>query len=379
MGIPLAALGVRTPQFKSPLDQYGKAVQLKSLLQGQQAGQLQLEQQQQAQKDQQLFRRAYMEAQGDPKKTLELAVRAGVGPRLISQYRDSIVKSRKALEDLDEAGLDNAAKRNDAVGSAFQAVLGLKEEERPQGYAQVRGQLIQGGVIRAQEAPEQYPGDEFMQIGSQSSVSAKDQIAAERQRRVDKETKRHHEAIEGKPTTKERDFQTFYKAYRESKRLPRNAKIEMQARQEFAKLRRTDRTEKPPSASGKALAERTKQRAMRSAEKEYEKKIATLEKDWQKDPYQEGNWFNYKTAESISNADYLALRKDAEDELNAAKEQADESYLAQLDALGFTPGQPVDYSEQVAGSEFKEGDILINAKTGEKVVGRGGKWVPVPK
>ncbi|KKN66885.1 hypothetical protein LCGC14_0466600 [marine sediment metagenome] len=232
MGIPLAALGVRTPQFKSPLDQMTKAVHLKSLLQGQQAGQLKLEQQQQAQKDQQIFRKAYMEAQGDPRKTIELVTRAGVSPQLISQYRDSITKSRKALEDLDGAALDNAAKRNDAIGGAFQAVLGVSEQQRTQAYAQVRGQLIQSGVIRAQEAPEQYPGDEFMRVGALSSTSAKDQIAAERQRRVDKETRRHQREME-KPAS-EREFQAVYPAWLEAKGLKKNGKVEIQARKEIA-------------------------------------------------------------------------------------------------------------------------------------------------
>ena len=224
-----------------------------------------------------------------------------------------------------------------------------------------------------------------MQVGSLSSVSSKDQIAAERQRRVDKETKRYHEAIEGKLTTKEQDRQVFLKTYRDSKGLPKNAKTEMQAMTSpewKAWQARTDRTERPPSASGKALAERTKQRTMRDAEKTYEKKMAAIEKDWERledNKTKKVSWYNFKANRTITNDEMLELRQDAEDELISAKEQADESYLAQLDALGFTPGQPVDYSEQVAGSEFKEGDILINPKTGEKVVGRGGKWVPVPK
>ena len=137
------------------------------------------------------------------------------------------------------------------------------------------------------------------------------------------------------------------------------------------------RAGKPASQAGKALAERTKQRAMREAEKTYEKKITAIEKDWQR----EGDaWFNFKTGEQISNDEYLALRQEAEDELIAAKEQADESYLAQLDALGFEPGQPVDYRTQVpGGAQAGEGRIAVNPQTGEKVVQRGGKWVPVPK
>ena len=188
--VPLAALRLRHPKFEGPLDQYRKVVQLRSLLQGQrlnqqyqQLNQLKLQQAQQAQQDQAKFRQCYMEAEGNPEKTIQLCSRAGVSSQLISQYRDSVTQSKKALEDLDKAGLDNASQRIDILGSAFQSVLSQPENQRAQAYAQSCAQLIQAGVVTPEQCPEQYPGEEFLRMGALGSMSSKDQIANERLRR----------------------------------------------------------------------------------------------------------------------------------------------------------------------------------------------------
>lgn len=158
--------------------------------------------------------------------------------------------------------------------------------------------------------------------------------------------------------------------------------------------------EKPPSASGKALAQRTKTRAMAVAEKDYLKKIALLEKDWADEVNEETGerkWFHTSIArsgEEISNDELLLLRQQVEDELILAKEQADESYLAEIEGLGFTAGEPFDYRGQAEGGSptvarpaspvaqgeqqpYKEGDTVINEQTGERLVLRGGQWVPI--
>ena len=109
---------------------------------------------------------------------------------------------------------------------------------------------------------------------------------------------------------------------------------------------------------------------MQSAEGEYRKRIATLEGDWQREG---DSWYKFKTGETISNQDYLALRRDAKDELVASKERADESNLTQLEALGFEAGEPVNYRNEGP----QEGDTAFNQATGRRVVLRGGQWVPV--
>ncbi len=147
-----------------------------------------------------------------------------------------------------------------------------------------------------------------------------------------------------------------------------------------------EKKEKPPSASGKALAERTKQRAMQAAEKEYRKEIVAIEKDWRSQVDEktgQRNWYNFKDELTISNDEMLALRQMAEDELISSKEQADESYLAQLGALGFEAGAPVNYrnpareagAPQQVPRVYKEGDTAINKQTGERLIFRGGQWV----
>ncbi len=397
MGIPLAALAVRSPRIEGPLDQYTKAVYLKSLLQGQELRQGRIQEmqrtqkaQQRAQEDQQKLQQAYTEAQGDLEKTIPIAIRMGVSRQTIEKIKQSIVQSKKALADLSKVDLDNASQKIDILASAFQSILSLPENQRTQGYAQARGQLIQGGVITAEQAPEQYPGAQFLQMGALSSTSSKDQIAAERQRRVDKETKAYREAQLKKPTARQAEFADFYKAYRESKGLPKNAKVEMQARNAFANLRRAPSTDKPPDPKVKIRAQESKDRAMTNAVKAYSKKIDAIEKDWQ--PQETGigtnnykkEWYNFKANRTISDEEMLELRQEAEDELIAAQEQADLSYLEKLAAAGFEPGQPVDYRAQAEARRAKrvaapQEPRAVNPQTGEEVVFRGGKWVPVPK
>lgn len=164
-------------------------------------------------------------------------------------------------------------------------------------------------------------------------------------------------------------------------------------------LARARLTEKPPNPRDKVVAQRTKDRAMARAVENYSKKIDALENTWVSEvaPAKEGGertWFNIKTGARISNEEYLAKRREVEDELISAQEQADLSFLAQIEAAGFEPGLPVDFraqararrgqpvttpEEATAAQTLKEGDILVNHETGERIVLRGGKWVPVPR
>ena len=265
------------------------------------------------------------------------------------------IKTEAAVEEraARKSQLENALKIYDIIGREAGPLKILEEQDADLetmqvAYSDSLGRLADAG-IDVSKLPQEYKfgmADQALQ----EAVSVKDQIA-----------------------------QALRAAELEERTAARKAPKLLSPEEEAQKIRiaAARQAGKPPSQAGKALAERTKQRAMREAEKTYQKKMAAIEKDWQR----EGDiWFNFKTGEQISNEDYLALRKGIEDELISAKEQADESYLAQLDALGFEPGQPVDYRTQAEKpTAAPQEQTAVNPQTGERVVYRGGKWVPVPK
>ena len=72
--VPSAAAQVPHTQIEDPLQQYGKALSLQSMGQQQQLGALQVQQAQQDQQDQAKFRQAFQAANGDPDKTVQLAL-----------------------------------------------------------------------------------------------------------------------------------------------------------------------------------------------------------------------------------------------------------------------------------------------------------------
>lgn len=166
-------------------------------------------------------------------------------------------------------------------------------------------------------------------------------------------------------------------------------------KQELARARLTV---KPPDPKVQIRAQEIKDRAMTRAAENYLKRIDALEKTWIQDttPPEEGGrgeWINRNTGVRINNQEYLAKRREAEDQLISSQEQADLSFLEKLETAGFEPGLPVDFRAQArarrgqspttpeaaAAQTFEEGDIFVNHETGERIVLRGGKWVPAPR
>lgn len=203
--VPLAANRLRIPRFEGPLDQYRKMVQLKSLMQGQQLNQARLgywnEQKaglERKRRDQEILQRAYLMAEGDEEKTIREAIKQGASPEIISAYRKSMLEDQKTIQGLEEKDLELSIKRaenlSNAIGSFNQNV---PAEARQGAYPAFAKSLIQGGLVPAEQVPQQYPGDE--QANLISMMMTKDL------------ERRKHELAKRKERGQERaDFEDWY-------------------------------------------------------------------------------------------------------------------------------------------------------------------------
>lgn len=349
--VPLAASRLRLPRFQGPLDQYRKLVSLRSLMQGEQMNALQIEK---AQREKQTAARAQQQqqaaadldrqvdelianAEGDARSVLPQIRK--LSPEHWKQYKnwfaDFDSKDAKAQIEAIKLGM----KKTDRMAELAQGVTDQASRNSAIQQGPREGLLDKATAQRWLSMP--YDPAKIKAIQNQALTTA--QFYTHEENRVNAaETERHNRAMEGKPPASEAAFQAFYKPWLESKGLERRADYELKARKEFrAHYQPRGTTPKPPSASGKALAERTKQRAMQRAEDAYRKKIAKL-KEWQPDSMSDPGLFYNQRGESMNLSEYMALKKLAEDERAADQELAEESYADQLEALGFDPGEASD-------------------------------------
>ena len=157
------------------------------------------------------------------------------------------------------------------------------------------------------------------------AVSVKDQIDQALKAEAIEERKRV------KPTTKQRDFASFYKMYREANDLPDNPNVKLEAWNTWKKGGPTD-----PGGRGKALALRTMQKAEQRATHTYRIAKAKLEEEWTREGDQ---YFNRESGEPITNGDFQRLLLELKQNLDADVEDAREAYSAQVEALGYEPSE----------------------------------------
>jgi hypothetical protein len=235
MGIPLPALGIRSPQFEGPLDQYRKVVQLRSLLQGQQVNQARLQQFEQQQKDRQLAQQEqqrtqslFRETGGDWEEFFKKAPGRGISMASLLKMKESY---RKDQQEYRAQSVEERAARKERTalyGNEAAAVLALPGDQRKAAFMQRLQGMVGRGSLKPQQAQQfaqlaQLPDEEFnrqLEMIQLSAVGATKLF----------ETEEKREAEKAKRTTKQKEFQSFLKNYRETKNLPRNAKTEMQAR-----------------------------------------------------------------------------------------------------------------------------------------------------
>jgi hypothetical protein len=235
---PLPALNVNPPEQNSPFESMGRVASLQGMLQRNKMGKMELDEATAAKQEQESLQKLYMETQGDMDKLLELAPTRGVRPQTVFKLKAAHIEQKEKVAKMDETTFGNAAKKSGIIGSATGAILSLPPEQRPQALMQALQGLVQQGVIQPQEA-QQYAElakappevmEQQLRMFQTAAVSATSQFDAEAKRREGVATA---QAKREELTAGQKEFADFYAAYRESEGKPKNAKVEMEARQAF--------------------------------------------------------------------------------------------------------------------------------------------------
>ena len=173
---PSIPLQIRPVQAPDMLASAGRVMGLRNAMQQQQInaqqqeiGALQLQQAKLDAEDQQKARAAYMASGGDLQVFQQNLMKSGVSPKMVTQINQQMLTTRKTLADIGVKELEIKKSVTEALGSAAQATLQLPADARPMGWTQVRANLIQQGRIRPEDAPEQYPGDDAMQLNANAA------------------------------------------------------------------------------------------------------------------------------------------------------------------------------------------------------------------
>ncbi len=176
--IPLVALNAKTPQQPDLLEKYGQLAQLRNmqqqsqlqqqeaplrlqqLQQGVQSGGLQLQQQQQAQKDQQALTVAWAEFDGkDPHALPKLIIKNGgsgtaaqSAQKMIQEQQQQAATTFKAQADAGKAIVETAKQKNDMIVGALTSLHSVPDAQLPQAATQTITDLAQKGLLDPQSA-----------------------------------------------------------------------------------------------------------------------------------------------------------------------------------------------------------------------------------
>ncbi|KKM10231.1 hypothetical protein LCGC14_1722050 [marine sediment metagenome] len=245
------------------------------------------------------------------------------------------IERQAAGEERAEAGEERAARKSQLenakstyglIGQLAGPLNALEEqgadiETMQVAYADSLGKLADAGIDTS-KLPQEYKSG-MAQQAMMEAVSVSKQI--DQALRADELEERKRV----KPTTKQRDFASFYKMYREANNLPDNPNVKMAAWNAWKKGGPTD-----PGGRGKALALRTMQKAEQRATHTYRIAKAKLEEEWTREGDQ---YFNRESGEPITNGDFQRLLLELKQNLDADVEDAREAYSAQVEALGYEP------------------------------------------
>lgn len=182
--IPLPALDVRPPQQPDLMGQLAKVGQIKGQQQEQQlrAQQMQsndlgLQQQQLSLDSQKALQKAYLEANGDPGKTIELGAKYGAKPQELMAFQNAAIEQKKNALALVQSQGAKAKNDADLMQGAYEQLEKAKPEDRPTLYPQLM-QGLQRQMVDISQAPAQYPGDaalKYLGIGIKSHSQAVDE------------------------------------------------------------------------------------------------------------------------------------------------------------------------------------------------------------
>jgi hypothetical protein len=167
---PNIILATQPVQVAGPLDQYQRLMALKGIQQRNalndiqlQNAQLQNKEAQQAYNDSQILRQSYMQANGDPDKTLDAAMKAGASPQALLRFKTTIVDAKTKLAALDKDQLANQQSRNNMLAGILAPVAAESDPAKQQAlWQQAEQAAINQGLMKPGEAPA-YPGPEGVQ------------------------------------------------------------------------------------------------------------------------------------------------------------------------------------------------------------------------
>ena len=326
MGNPLVALQVRNPVIKSP---FGRMASLQSLRQGNQLNQQaidaesqRVEAQKSSQQQQELVDALYTKHSGDMEKVIPAFIQAGGSSQLAESMKAAEAKKREAHAKLTKDERDRYINKAKILAQVGQAIMEQPPEQRQAAYTESYRQLVQGGMITPDEIPMEYPGDRRVNVSIASSIDAVKQLEMAAKKEADRETSGYRSDTLSAKTV-------VFKNHR--------WQFNEETKKYDIDLGPVSSKTGGPSASGKALAERTKQKAVKNATKAHRKRMDSLRSDWQKDG---DTWFNFKTSGQMTDAEMEELKVQYQNDLSDDIEDAEDAYDSQLVALGFDVEAP---------------------------------------
>jgi hypothetical protein len=191
--IPLPALNVRPPQQQAdPVQQYGNLLALKNAMQEQplrmqalqqqtQSGQLQLEQQQQAVKDQQAMTAAMQNWDGkDINQLVPLVVKNGASANAVMGLKQKILAQQQTYSKIaaDDAttgskNLESLKAKHNMVAGAIGSVIQMPDDQMAQGLVSTAQDLVKQGLL---DEPHAQIAAQIAQSGDPAKIRQQLQI-----------------------------------------------------------------------------------------------------------------------------------------------------------------------------------------------------------
>lgn len=91
----------------------------------------------------------------------------------------ALTEQQKSALDARKAQLEEVKAHLGIIGSVAGSLMTMDMDHAPQAYAQMRTDLIGRGVIRPEDAPEQFPGMEWLRAQQYQAMDAHQQVSAE--------------------------------------------------------------------------------------------------------------------------------------------------------------------------------------------------------
>jgi hypothetical protein len=163
----------------------GRALTLRNVMQQRELGDMELTARRQAAADEAELRSAFNDAGGDPVKLRDALSRTQKGMGILAGMDKSRLDQKKTEGDIaktatETRGLDlvQAKTKIDELASASGSLIRLTPEQRATAWPTARAALIGRKLATAEELPEVYPGDAWLQQQHASGLSAQQQLDA---------------------------------------------------------------------------------------------------------------------------------------------------------------------------------------------------------